>query len=134
MNGVSLSVDRGKTLGVVGESGCGKSVTALSIMRLIPPRMGQIERGSIRYDGRELLTLSNAEMHQVRGADISMVFQEPMTAPNPVLTVGQQIIETILLHKPVSRNEGAFQHGGIIGHDGARSQGQQAQKQQQEAA
>jgi peptide/nickel transport system ATP-binding protein len=105
VNGVSLSVERGKTLGVVGESGCGKSVTALSIMQLIPPRMGRIERGSIRYDGRELLTLSNAEMHKIRGADISMVFQEPMTALNPVLTVGQQIIETILLHKRISRKE-----------------------------
>jgi oligopeptide/dipeptide ABC transporter ATP-binding protein len=105
VNGVSLSVDRGKTLGVVGESGCGKSVTALSVMRLIPPRMGRIERGSIRYDGRDLLTLSDAEMHQVRGGDISMVFQEPMTALNPVLTVGQQIIETILLHKRGSRKE-----------------------------
>ena len=67
--------------------------------------MGRIERGSIRYGGRDLLTLSDAEMHQVRGGDISMVFQEPMTALNPVLTIGQQIIETILLHKRVSRKE-----------------------------
>lgn len=105
VDGVSFSVGRGKTLGLVGESGCGKSVTALSIMRLIPARLGRIEHGSIRYEGRDLLKLSDSDMHRVRGAEISMVFQEPMTALNPVLTVGQQIIETVLLHKKVNRRE-----------------------------
>lgn len=105
LNGVSLKLERGKTLGLVGESGCGKSVTALSIMRLIPPQMGRIEQGTIRYGGRDLLALSEPEMRLVRGSDISMIFQEPMTALNPVFTIGQQIIETILLHKQVSRKE-----------------------------
>jgi oligopeptide/dipeptide ABC transporter ATP-binding protein len=100
---VSLEVRRGETLGLVGESGCGKSVTALSILRLIPPRMGHVERGSVMYGGRDLLELGEEEMRAIRGGDIAMIFQEPMTALNPVLTVGQQIVETILLHQALTR-------------------------------
>ena len=86
---MSLSLDRGETLGVVGESGCGKSVTALSIMRLVPAASGRIVTGSIRFDGKELLTLAPAAMRAIRGNRIGMIFQEPMTSLNPVMTVGQ---------------------------------------------
>jgi oligopeptide/dipeptide ABC transporter ATP-binding protein len=102
---VSFEVRRGETLGLVGESGCGKSVTSLSILRLIPPRSGTIEHGSVMYGGRDLMSLSEEEMRKIRGGDISMVFQEPMTALNPVLTIGQQIVETILLHQDMSASE-----------------------------
>ena len=99
---VSFDVRRGETLGLVGESGCGKSVTALSILRLIPARSGRIECGSVMYEGRNLLDLGEEEMRAIRGGEIAMIFQEPMTALNPVLTVGQQIVETILLHQPMT--------------------------------
>jgi oligopeptide/dipeptide ABC transporter ATP-binding protein len=102
---VSFEVRRGETLGLVGESGCGKSVTSLSILRLIPPRAGAVEQGSVMYGGRDLMKLGDEEMRQIRGGDIAMVFQEPMTALNPVLTIGQQIVETILLHDDMSKEE-----------------------------
>jgi len=102
---VSFSVRRGETLGLVGESGCGKSVTSLSILRLIPPRAGRVERGRVLYGGRNLLELDEAEMRRIRGGEISMIFQEPMTALNPVLTVGGQIVETLLLHQTMTRAE-----------------------------
>ena len=86
VDGVSLALERGETLGVVGESGCGKSVTALSIMRLVPPASGRIVAGSIRFDDTELLTLEPAAMRAIRGNRISMIFQEPMTSLNPVMT------------------------------------------------
>lgn len=105
VNDVSFSVQSGETLGLVGESGCGKSVTALSILGLIPKRLGRVDSGQILYGGRNLLELSDAEMRQVRGGEIAMVFQEPMTALNPVLTIGQQITETLLLHENLSRRE-----------------------------
>ncbi len=89
----------GETLAIVGESGCGKSVTALSILRLIPSPPGRIVSGAIRFAGRDLLGLSEAEMRQVRGNEISMIFQEPMTSLNPVLTIGRQIAETLTLHQ-----------------------------------
>jgi len=98
VDGVSFHVNEGETLAVVGESGCGKSVTAMSILRLVPEPPGRIA-GSIRFQGRELLTLSDREMRGIRGNDISMVFQEPMTSLNPVLTVGRQIRETLRLHQ-----------------------------------
>ncbi|HYR91082.1 MAG TPA: ABC transporter ATP-binding protein [Terriglobia bacterium] len=101
---VSFSVQKGKTLGLVGESGCGKSVTAMSISRLISPP-GKIAGGEILLDGRNLIALSNEEIRQVRGAQISMIFQEPMTALNPVLTVGFQIAEAVLAHERVSKRE-----------------------------
>src|SRR5579885_1522772 len=93
VDGVSFSVDPGETLGIVGESGCGKSVTALSIMRLLPAKLGRTVSGSVRFDGQDLLALSEAEMREIRGNRIAMIFQEPMTSLNPVLTVGEQIAE-----------------------------------------
>ncbi len=105
VDGVSYSVHRGETLGVVGESGCGKSVTALSILRLIPEPPGKIVGGQILFEGQDLLTLSNREMRRIRGNKISMIFQEPMTSLNPVFTIGSQIMEAILLHQKVSKRE-----------------------------
>src|SRR4029434_2102233 len=103
VDGVSLSLGRGETLGIVGESGCGKSVTALSIMRLVPPASGRIVAGSIRFDGQELLALRPAQMRAIRGNRISMIFQEPMTSLNPVMTVGDQIAESLALHQHLPR-------------------------------
>ena len=105
VDGVSLSLDRGATLGVVGESGCGKSVTALSIMRLIDNPPGRIAGGEVFFDGEDLLKKSEAQMREIRGNRISMIFQEPMTSLNPVFTVGDQIMEAILLHQQVKRVE-----------------------------
>jgi peptide/nickel transport system ATP-binding protein len=103
VDGVSYTVNAGETLGVVGESGCGKSVTALSIMRLVPRPPGRFAGGAVRYRGTDLLQLSEAQMREIRGNRISMIFQEPMTSLNPVLTVGRQIAETVQLHQKVSR-------------------------------
>jgi oligopeptide transport system ATP-binding protein len=103
VDGVSFSVRRGETLGVVGESGCGKSVTALTIMRLIETPPGEIVSGEIWLDGRNLLDLSADEMRKVRGNDIAMIFQEPMTSLNPVVTVGDQIVEAVVSHQRVGR-------------------------------
>jgi peptide/nickel transport system ATP-binding protein len=102
VDGVSFDVEAGQTLAVVGESGCGKSVTAMSILRLIPEPPGKIA-GSVTFQGRDLLGLTDAEMRKIRGDDIAMVFQEPMTSLNPVLTVGWQIAETIRLHQALDR-------------------------------
>ena len=102
VDGVSFSIEPGQTLGIVGESGCGKSVTALSVMRLLPQPMGEIVGGSVSFRGRELSTLDLEQMGKIRGADIGMVFQEPMTALNPVHTVGRQLTEVLLLHKNIS--------------------------------
>ena len=99
VDGVSYSVRSGETLGVVGESGCGKSVTALSILRLVADPPGRIVGGAIRFDGRNLLDLTETEMESIRGNDISMIFQEPMTSLNPLLTCGRQIAEAIALHQ-----------------------------------
>ncbi|CCD92090.1 putative ABC transporter ATP-binding protein, oligo/dipeptide transport protein [Bradyrhizobium sp. ORS 375] len=98
VDGVSFHVNPGETLAIVGESGCGKSVTSMSMMRLIPEPPGKIA-GSIKLEGRDILTLSDREMRALRGNDISMIFQEPMTSLNPVLTVGRQIGETLRLHQ-----------------------------------
>ncbi|MGA2395423.1 MAG: ATP-binding cassette domain-containing protein, partial [Candidatus Lustribacter sp.] len=105
VNGLSFSVEAGTTLGIVGESGSGKSVTSLSIMRLIPQPPGKIERGEVLFNGRDLLTLSEAEMRKIRGKDIAMIFQDPMTSLNPVLTVGEQIAEATRLHLGYSKKE-----------------------------
>jgi len=105
VDGVSFSVEQGKTLGLVGESGCGKSVSALSILRLIPSPPGRIVEGKIVFDGKELLELSEARMRSLRGDDIAMIFQEPMTSLNPVFTIGYQISEAIRLHRRMSRAE-----------------------------
>jgi oligopeptide transport system ATP-binding protein len=98
LNGVSFSVKPGETLGIVGESGCGKSVSVLSVMRLIPQPPGRILSGEVEFAGRDLLRLSSVEMQEVRGKDISMIFQDPMTSLNPVLTIGRQISETMMVH------------------------------------
>src|SRR5437868_10030189 len=103
--GISFSVARGKTLAIVGESGCGKSGTSLSILRLIASPPGRTVEGSVVFEGRDLLELSEAEMRKVRGDAISMVFQEPMTSLNPVLTVGRQIAEVLMLHRGLPRED-----------------------------
>jgi len=102
---VDVSVGAGLTLGVVGESGCGKTVLALSILRLVPFPPGRIVGGSVLLAGRELLSLSEEEMRQVRGREISMIFQEPMTSLNPVFRIGEQIAEVIHLHQGFTRRE-----------------------------
>jgi ABC-type dipeptide/oligopeptide/nickel transport system ATPase component len=103
VDGVSFSIEPGETLALVGESGCGKSVTSLSIMRLIASPPGRVVGGSIRFAGRDLLSLTEGEMRKVRGNEISMVFQEPMTSLNPVLTIGRQIAESLVLHRAMTR-------------------------------
>jgi oligopeptide transport system ATP-binding protein len=105
VNGVSFEVPKGKTLGIVGESGCGKSVTVLSIMRLIAEPPGKITNGEVLFEGKDLLKISKHEMQHLRGQKISMVFQDPMTSLNPVLTIGKQISEAIIVHKNVSEDE-----------------------------
>jgi oligopeptide/dipeptide ABC transporter ATP-binding protein len=105
VDGVSYAVHSGETLGVVGESGCGKSVTALSVLRLVASPPGRIVGGTIRFAGTNLLDLTEHEMEAIRGNDISMIFQEPMTSLNPLMTVGRQIGEAISLHQGVSRRE-----------------------------
>ena len=104
VDGVSFMVEAGETVAIVGESGCGKSVTANSIMRLVPQPPGSIA-GAIRFEGRDLLKLSEPAMRKIRGDDISMVFQEPMTSLNPVLTIGRQIAEPLRLHQGLTRNQ-----------------------------
>jgi oligopeptide/dipeptide ABC transporter ATP-binding protein len=104
VDGVSFDLFEGRTLGLVGESGCGKSATALSILRLVPPP-GRVTAGSIRLRGRELLALDEDEMRAVRGAEIAMVFQEPMSALNPVFTVGWQVAESLVVHRHLARSD-----------------------------
>jgi peptide/nickel transport system ATP-binding protein len=104
VEGISFTLDRGRVLGLVGESGCGKSMTALSLMRLVPPP-GRIVGGQVLFEGRELLALSEREMRDIRGARMAMIFQEPMTALNPVLTVGSQVAEAVFLHRRASRRQ-----------------------------
>ena len=105
VDGLSYFVRAGETLGVVGESGCGKSVTALSILRLIPNPPGRISGGSVRFQGTSLLDLPTNELEAIRGNDISMIFQEPMTSLNPLYTVGKQISEALILHQGLSKRE-----------------------------
>ena len=105
VNDVDLTIKEGKILGVVGESGCGKSVTALSIMRLVPQPNGKIEEGRIEFMGKNLLELSNEEMRKIRGAEISMIFQEPMTALNPVYSIGNQMNEMLKVHRGLSEKQ-----------------------------
>ncbi len=105
VDGVSFNIGEGKTLGLVGESGCGKSVTALSIMRLVPSPPGKIVGGEILYRGQDILKLNGAAMRKIRGNEISMIFQEPMTSLNPVFTIGNQIGEAIHLHQGLGKRE-----------------------------
>jgi len=105
VSGVSLTLDEGETLGVVGESGCGKSVTMLSILQLIPTPPGKIVNGKADFLGRDLLSMNNSEIRTIRGAHIGMVFQDPMTSLNPVMTIGKQMAEPLLLHLNMTKNE-----------------------------
>ncbi|MCX6362769.1 MAG: ABC transporter ATP-binding protein, partial [Actinobacteria bacterium] len=105
VNGVSFTLDRKETLGIVGESGSGKTVAALSLMRLIPDPPGKVVEGSLMLGDRDLRTLTDEEMRQVRGNDIAMIFQDPMTSLNPVLTIEEQLVETIRAHRKVTSDE-----------------------------
>jgi oligopeptide transport system ATP-binding protein len=105
VNGVSYHLDEGETLGIVGESGCGKTVSALSIMRLIPQPPGRIVAGEVLFEGRDLLKLNDEQMRRVRGRKIAMIFQDPMTSLNPVLTINQQISEALTLHMGLSNSQ-----------------------------
>jgi len=107
---ISFSVKKGHTLAIVGESGCGKSVTATSLMRLLPKETSKISKGSVKLDGTELLELSDKEMYKIRGNKMSMIFQDPMTALNPVYTVGKQMIEMLRTHHKMTKKE-AFEKG-----------------------
>ena len=100
LNGISLSLDKGETLGLVGETGAGKTTTALSIMRLLPKKIGEIKNGQILFEGENLLDKTEAQMRLIRGESISMIFQDPMTSLNPVMRVGDQILEALQLHRP----------------------------------
>jgi len=104
VDGISLTLDAGKTLGLVGESGCGKTVTALTILRLLPPS-ARVVHGSIGFDGVNLLTLSEAEIRKIRGKDIAMIFQEPMASLNPVFTIGDQVGEGLRVHEGLSKQQ-----------------------------
>src|SRR6476660_6717568 len=105
VDGVTFDIDDGRTVGLVGESGCGKSVTALSIIRLLSGGTGRIVGGEVQLQGQNLTRMTNEEMRRIRGNEISMIFQEPMTSLNPVMTVGDQIAETVRLHQGASRSE-----------------------------
>jgi oligopeptide transport system ATP-binding protein len=105
VNGVSFDLDEGETLGLVGESGCGKSVTNLALMRLLPMPAGHIDGGKVIFNGEDLLTLDESDMRDLRGKEIAMIFQDPMTSLNPVLTVQEQMVETIQAHRRVSKSE-----------------------------
>ena len=121
VDGVTFEVNKGKTLGIVGESGCGKSVTAMSIMRLLPQPMGKILGGTIEFGGHDLTTIDPLEMRDIRGNRISMIFQEPMTALNPVHRIGKQISEVLLQHKEISKQEALDQSIEILGKVGIPS-------------
>ena len=105
VNGVNLTLKKGETLGLVGETGAGKTTTALSILRLLPDRIGEIKSGSILLDGEEITKISEAEMRNIRGNKVSMIFQDPRTSLNPILPVGQQIGEAVLLHTDLNKEE-----------------------------
>ncbi len=105
VDGINLTVNKGETLGLVGESGCGKSVTALSIMRLIPSPPGKVVGGKIYFEGKNLLELGEKEMRKIRGKKISMIFQEPMTSLDPMFTIGDEIAEVIRLHQGLNKDE-----------------------------
>lgn len=107
VNGISFEVDAGEILGLVGETGAGKTTTALGLLRLIPSPPGRIVQGEIEFDGKDLIHVSDSEMRKIRGNQISMIFQDPMTALNPCLTVGEQVSEVIRLHQKLSREEAA---------------------------
>jgi ABC-type dipeptide/oligopeptide/nickel transport system ATPase component len=114
VDGLTFEVNPGETLGIVGESGCGKTMAAMSIMRLLP-RGGVIASGEIRFDGRDLVKLTDAELRKVRGNGIGMVFQDPMTSLNPTMTIGRQIAETVRLHWDVSKEKAMDRAAEVLG-------------------
>ncbi len=114
VDGVSFHIGRGETLGLVGESGCGKTVTSLSVLKLVQRPPGRYVEGSIFFDGEELLAKSESEMHRIRGNKIAMIFQEPMVSLNPVFTVGDQIAEAIRLHQGLSRQKAMVKAGQML--------------------
>src|SRR5574338_463715 len=105
VNGVSFDLDAGETLGLVGESGCGKSVTNLAIMRLLPRPAGYIDGGKVLFEGNDLVAMEESELRALRGREVAMIFQDPMTSLNPVLTIEEQMVETIRAHRHVSRDQ-----------------------------
>ncbi|MFQ5717500.1 MAG: ATP-binding cassette domain-containing protein, partial [Nitrospinales bacterium] len=105
VNGISYNLWRGETLAIVGESGCGKTAGVLAVLRLIPEPPGKVSGGEIRFDGRNILALSPKELRAVRGNEIAMIFQDPMTSLNPVFTIGSQIVETLLKHTAMSYSQ-----------------------------
>ncbi|TVY08599.1 ABC transporter ATP-binding protein [Paenibacillus cremeus] len=118
VRGVSFQLNKGETLAIVGESGCGKSVTARSIMRLLPERTSKIPRGSIRFKGKELTQLTEKQLRELRGSEISMIFQDAMTALNPTISIGEQIMEGIIRHQKISREKArkqAIEMLGLVG-------------------
>ena len=115
VNGINFQLYSGETLALVGESGCGKTVTALSVLRLLPEPPAKIIGGEIIYSDSNLLCLSHKQMRQIRGKDISMIFQDPMTSLNPVLTLGEQLVETILQHKNLSKKEALKKSSELLG-------------------
>jgi len=115
VNGVSLDLDQGETLGLVGESGCGKSVTNLALMRLLPQPAGRIEGGHIVFEGQDLLELDESAMRDLRGKDVAMIFQDPMTSLNPVLRIEEQMVETIRAHRKVSMKDARARAGELLG-------------------
>jgi len=115
VNGVSFGLKEGETLGIVGESGCGKSVTMLSLLRLIPSPPGKIANGKALFLGRDLLSMTNEEMRHIRGAQISMIFQDPMTSLNPVLTIGLQLQEPLMLHLGMTREQAQGRAAELLG-------------------
>ncbi len=121
VDGVSFALESGRTLGIVGESGCGKSVTAQAIMRLLPQPMGRIAGGSISFRGQDLAGATPRQMQRIRGEQIGMVFQEPMTALNPVHTVGRQIAEGLLIHRNISKQEATRESVRVLGRVGIPS-------------
>ncbi len=121
VDGMDLIIRKGRTLGVIGESGCGKSVTALSVLRLVSSPPGQIISGQILFEGEDLLSKSPAEMRRIRGNDISMIFQEPMTSLNPVYTIGNQIMEAIILHQGLGKADARKKAIEVLGFVGISS-------------
>jgi oligopeptide/dipeptide ABC transporter ATP-binding protein len=121
VDGVSFDVRKGRTLGIVGESGCGKSVTAFSIMRLLPQPYGVIMGGSINFAGTNLVKASDSEMHRIRGGRIGMVFQEPLSALNPVQTIGRQLMEVLRLHKAITKEKALKEAVSLLGKVGIPS-------------
>jgi oligopeptide/dipeptide ABC transporter ATP-binding protein len=124
VDGLDFDLERGETLGIVGESGCGKSTAALSVMGLIPLQAGRVVGGQVLFKGKSLLALPGEEMRRIRGSEISMIFQEPMTSLNPVLTIGRQVSEVFMVHKGMSRREALDEAINILSQVGIPAPGQ----------